>query len=54
MIKKQALIHIFRHGSIFRTESHMFSETGYMYTVHMIIITDMYSVWEIMYAGQRR
>ena len=46
--------HIYRPGSIFRTENLMFLAIAYMFTDPMITLTDMFSAWETMCAGQLR
>lgn len=53
-VKNKRLTHIYRPGSIFRTENLMFLAIAYMFTDPMITLTDMFSAWETMCAGQLR
>lgn len=53
-MKNKRLTHIYRPGSIFRTENLMFLAIAYMFTDPMITLTDMFSAWETMCAGQLR
>ncbi len=50
-MKSKHLIHICRHGNIYLTVSRMCLETGFIFMVHTITITGMFSVLAIMSAG---
>ena len=53
-VKKQAFNPYLPSWEYIRTENLMFLAIAYMFTDPMITLTDMFSAWETMCAGQLR